>query len=128
MTSSIDILRIRRDLGRRWWSPPQEFGPDGWSMRGSDDSSSIIITCANHEGTEYLHASIAREERLPSYADLVHLHAAVWGTTGWSYQVFPPHSEHVNIHPHALHLWGRLDGEAVLPKFAAVLEGIGRSI
>jgi hypothetical protein len=31
--------------------------------------------------------------------------------------VFAPPSEHVNIHDHALHLWGRLDGARVLPDF-----------
>lgn len=131
MTTHIDILRVRKSLGRHWWSPPERFGPDGWRMLGDDGTSSIIITCAAHgdaEPIEYVHASIAREERLPSYPDLVQLHHAVWGTKGWAYQVFAPKADHVNIHPHALHLWGRLDGEPVLPVFGLELANGTRSI
>jgi hypothetical protein len=39
---------------------------------------------------------------------------------GWSYQVFAPPSQHVNIHEHALHLWGRVDGTNVLPSFGVL--------
>ncbi|MCW2757013.1 MAG: hypothetical protein JWO46_759, partial [Nocardioidaceae bacterium] len=49
--------------------------------------------------------------------DLVYLHHAVWGSTGWSYQVFAPAEDHVNIHSFALHLWGHLDGSPALPNF-----------
>jgi hypothetical protein len=48
---------------------------------------------------------------------LVMLHLGVFGRRRWAYQVFVPESEHVNIHPHALHLWGRADGTNALPNF-----------
>ena len=38
---------------------------------------------------------------------------------GWAYQVFAPPWAHINIHPNALHLWGRLDGANVLPDFGS---------
>ncbi len=78
---------------------------------------SVIISCAEHDGVEYLHASIAGDE-LPSYAELVALHRAVFDS-GYAYQVFAPPAQHVNIHECALHLWGRLDGRPVLPEFGA---------
>lgn len=46
-------------------------------------------------------------------------HAAVWGESGWAYQCFAPAVDHVNIHEHALHLWGLLSGEPLLPNFGA---------
>jgi len=125
--SSVDILAIRKALGRDTWGPPLAFGPDGWRMSGSDAASSVIVTVAWHDVAEFIHASIARADHLPSYGDLVELHQAVWRGKGWAYQVFAPSAEHVNIHPHALHLWGRLDGKPVLPEFAGVINGM-RSI
>lgn len=124
MATHVDALRLRRVFGRDLWDVPTPAGPDGWSMVRRDHTGSIIVTCAAHEyrdGTgdvrEYVHASIAWEDRDPTYAELVQLHRAVWGKTGWAFQVFAPTSDHVNIHSHALHLWGRLDGTRMHPNF-----------
>jgi hypothetical protein len=118
VTTNIDILTVRRVLGRDVWSPPRPFGPDGWNLVRGDPEGSVIVTCADGEdGVEWVHASIAYADQMPSYEDLVLLHRAVWKGKGWAYQVFTPDSDHVNIHEHALHIWGRLDGSPVLPDF-----------
>lgn len=117
----MDALRLRRVMGRDVWSPPAPFGPDGWQLSDSGSSSSVIVTCSEQsDGIEWVHASIARRDVMPSHDDLTLLHRAVWGERGYAYQVFAPASQHVNIHEHALHLWGRLDGRAVLPEFGAL--------
>jgi hypothetical protein len=115
MATSFDVLTIRRRLGRSNWAAPRPFGPDGWSFMNLDGHASVIVSCAPADGEDWVHASIARDE-MPTYADLKMLHDAVFGD-GWAYQVFAPPSEHVNIHEHALHLWGRLDGKPALPDF-----------
>lgn len=119
--TSFDILGIRRRLGRSDWAAPKPFGPDGWTFTHHSGASSIILTCAPHGGDEWVHASIAHRAVMPTYADLKLLHLAVF-EDGWSYQVFAPPSDHVNIHEHALHLWGRVDGKPALPDFT---EGMG---
>jgi hypothetical protein len=121
MTTSFAPLVIRRKLGRGDWSAPVEFGPDGWRLLRLDGRRSVLVTCAEHDGVEWVHASIAGEE-LPSYYELKALHDAVFDD-GYAYQVFTPRDRHVNIHEHALHLWGRLDGQPALPEF-----GVGGSI
>jgi len=87
----------------------------------ADRSASIIISVApwlqDGVATNWVHASISRSAVMPSYEDLVRLKASVWGPDGEAYQVFAPVREHVNIHEHALHLWGRADGKGVLPRF-----------
>jgi hypothetical protein len=117
--TSIDPLRLVTEYGSRWYEPPQRFGPDGWTMRRLDRRTSIIVTVADWNDVEWVHASIAHVDRMPDYPDLVRLHRAVWGSAGFAYQVFAAADEHVNIHKHALHLWGRLDGSNVLPDFGA---------
>jgi len=121
MATTLSPLQIRRQLGRSNWSTPIPFGPDGWKLQRLDGTGSVIVTSAEHDGCDWVHASIARPHEMPTYADLKVLHAAVFGA-GWAYQVFAPPSDHVNIHEHALHLFGRLDGEPVLPDFT---EGTG---
>lgn len=118
MSTSLDALRIRKVLGRKIWSPPEPFGPDGWRFVTNDKRGSIVVTCADREdGTEYVHASIAWTDRMPSYAEMCLLHTAVFGD-GYAYQAFVPRAYHVNIHSYALHLWGRLDGGPILPEFS----------
>lgn len=83
------------------------------------DRTSIIVSDAPLRGpdrvlTSWTHVSMTRRDSVPSYDDLCALHAAVW-PDGWAYQMFAPPSHHVNIHPYALHLWGRSDGRPVLP-------------
>ena len=112
---NVDALRLRRVLGRTVYGPPVPFGEDGWRLVRVDGEGAVIVTVADQvDGVEWVHASISRRDVDPSYADLKLLHRAVFGG-GWAYQVFPPQSEHVNIHDHALHLFGRLDGAPALP-------------
>lgn len=120
MPTTMDPLRIRRRLDRKIWAPPTEFGPDGWRYLTYDRNIEILVSYAPHPtdgGTEWLHASIVRADRMPDYHDLTFLHRAVFAGGGYAYQVFAPPSQHVNIHDQCLHLWGRLDGQPVLPEF-----------
>jgi hypothetical protein len=121
VASPLNALAIRRRLGRTDWAAPLAFGPDGWGFQHRTVHGSVLITCADHDGEEWIHASIAWDGHMPTYADLKHLHGAVFADR-WAYQVFAPPSDHVNIHRHALHLFGRLDGKAALPDFT---EGTG---
>lgn len=118
MTSNVNALNLRRVFGREGWLPPEPFGPDGWRMVARAGDASVIASCAELDGTEWLHASIARRDVMPSYADLCLLHQAVF--RGYAFQVFAPPAKHVNIHQYALHLWGRLDGATPLPDFGAL--------
>lgn len=119
MTATVDGLRLRKALGREQWQAPEPFGPDGWRMVSRAGDCSVIVTTAEFEGATWTHASRTAPDRVPTYEEMIELHRAVWGETGYSYQVQAPLAQHVNIHPNALHLWGRADGRAVLPEFAS---------
>jgi len=119
--TSMDALKIRQRLGRTEWAVPMPFGPDGWSIDRKDGTARIIVTLGptpDLRDGAWLHASISTKDRMPTYEELVMMHKAVW-PNGWAIQVFAPPSDHVNIHPFALHLWGRLDGRIFFPNFGA---------
>lgn len=115
----VDGLHLRRSLGRDQWKPPEPFGL-GWRIDRRDGTARVIVDCADHFGADWRHASISRPDRLPDYDDLRLLHAAAFPPGGWAYQVFAPDTAHVNIHAHALHLWGMCDGRPALPNFGAL--------
>ena len=117
MTGTLDALGIRRRLGRDTWRAPQEFGPDGWMFNHADGNGRIIVTASDFPempGVDIIHASVSFTDRIPGYADLTALHRAVW-PDGHALQCFVPPSEHINIHDHTLHLWGRADGQRLWP-------------
>jgi hypothetical protein len=129
---AIDVLAVRRRLGRDQWGPPT-ISPDGAAAKliRSDGLRMIVLSAATYpddpDRTVWTHASIAvhgptdihgpHPVDLPGYDDLVMLRHAVWGDTGWAFQVFAPPSGHVNI-TQVLHLWGRADGARTHPDFA----------
>jgi hypothetical protein len=114
--SSLAPLAIRKRLHPAVWGPPSEFGPAGWLFQNRTEIGQVIVSVADHGDGDWVHASVAFRDRLPDYGELVVLHRAAFGD-GYAYQVFAPTSRHVNLHEHALHLWGRRDGTNVLPDF-----------
>lgn len=98
--------------------------PDGWTrdFRAEQmsegqmaawvhrDGRSVILTAGlQPDGRWWLHVSVARPDRMPTYADLQDLKAFWIGGDLQALQVFPPRAKHVNIHRFCLHLWACLD-------------------
>lgn len=114
--------RIRRELGPHWRQVAAPV-PPALAFINDRSQASVVVTSAPYDGVEWIHASIAKAGQMPDYADLKLLHVAVFGD-GWAYQVFTPAARHINIHPYALHLWGRSDGQSVLPDFTMGMDTI----
>lgn len=101
--------------------------PVGWTQlqRSSDGASYnhsnglvAIVTVANElDGKRWVHLSVSRAARLPSWDDLTSARDAFLGPEALAVQVLAPKSRHINIHAHCLHLWKCLDGDPV-PDFA----------
>lgn len=60
----------------------------------------------------WLHVSFSREDRLPSYRDLMKIKDLFFGDV-LAIQIFPKPENHVNIHPNCLHLWACEDQELI---------------
>lgn len=122
--TEFNALDIRRRLGRQNFGPPRDFGPSGFVYDGLREPLRILVSQGpapeGGDPEDWLHASISHRDRMPSYDELQMMHRAVWGETGWAYQVFAPLANHINIHERVLHLWGRVDGRAELPNFGVL--------
>lgn len=64
----------------------------------------------------WIHVSFSRKDRMPSYDDTCLIKRVFIGEERKAIQVFPPRSEHFNLHKYCLHLWHCLDGDG-LPDF-----------
>jgi hypothetical protein len=76
----------------------------------------IMSAAVEQDGKVWIHASVARPDRIPSYEELVEVKNLFIGPGRKAVQIFAPMREHVNIHPNCLHLWACFDGDP-LPDF-----------
>ena len=86
-----------------------------WEKIG-DDLIVLVSQSLEADDRMWLHASLSRPTRLPSWSDLRRVKDAFIGKDKKAVQVFPADSEYVNMHPNVLHLFHCLDGD-VLPDF-----------
>lgn len=97
------------------WTYIQAFG-DGYTCRHRSGLR-VIASGAEYEGREWLHVSLSREDRIPSYDDIKHAKETFIGNGRWAAQLFPPVDQHVNIHQFCLHLWCPATGALPWPNF-----------
>src|SRR5689334_6529505 len=68
----------------------------------ADDGRSALISGAIQEdGKPWLHVSVARQNRMPSYKDLTDVKATFIGRDRKAILVFAAAKDHINLHPYA---------------------------
>lgn len=66
----------------------------------------IIASDAVDEASEgWEHVSVSTRRRIPNWIEMSFVKSLFWPDDEWVVQFHPPTSEHVNNHPHCLHLW-----------------------
>jgi hypothetical protein len=100
--------------------------PDGWTIvQAWGDGNAykyrsglrVLVTTAPFDGRDWMHISVSREDRMPTWDDLKHAKSTFAGDSRYAYQIIPPAERHINLHPFCLHLWVPLTGEPPLPDF-----------
>ena len=86
-------------------------------VSGSLGISVILSGNTEQDGKRWLHLSLARRSRLPSWEEVRLVKDLFLGKERLAVQVLPPASRYININPHCLHLWSCVDGDPV-PDFA----------
>lgn len=94
---------------------PLEYLPFRYVGNVGSAQGLLVICTATRErdGKRWLHASMSRRARLPSYEDMCLVKDVFVGRERLALQVFARSSQHVNINPFVLHLWSCLDGDPV---------------
>ena len=84
----------------------------GWEFNGL-----IILASAGEydDGKEWLHVSVSRKNRLPTYEELTRIKRDFIGDDKKAVFVLPEKEKHVNIHNYCLHLF--YSAENPLPDF-----------
>lgn len=90
-------------------------------MRAWEHNGLRIIASAGEydDGREWLHVSVSRKSRVPSYDELTRIKRDFIGDDKKAVLVLPEKKNHVNIHDYCLHLF--YSAENPLPEFSAGL-------
>lgn len=125
-----DVANIEALVPERAWIAPFLVKREGWTretptgngatFRSKTRGLFVMVSGAVElDGRRWIHVSVSRRDRLPSYDDLALVKRAFIGDERKALQVFAPSSEHYNLHAFCLHLWCCLDGDG-LPDFRAM--------
>jgi len=79
--------------------------------------TTVFITGADLDGKRWLHFSIAKPSRLPTWQELVGAKNLFLGEETLAILPFVPKSRWISIHDFCLHLWRCVDGDPI-PDFA----------
>ena len=83
------------------------------------DSIFMHIVASSGEGWD--HVSVSRRNRCPNWPEMEHVKRLFFRDDEVAMQLHVPPSEHVNNHPHCLHLWRPLD--AGIPRPPSIFVG-----
>lgn len=86
----------------------------GRTWVGKTNGLRVSVSVDEINKVQWLHLSVSRKSRTPSYDDLVLVRRLCFGETEPAYMVFPRREEHRNFMPYCLHLWSCL-GKAPFP-------------
>jgi hypothetical protein len=108
-------VSVETRLGNEW-TRLQE-GADGEMWISSGGLKVIWSAAVELDGRAWLHVSVSRPDRIPSYSDMTRVKSLFIGDDRYAYSVWPAREAHVNIHERCLHLWAVLEGDEPLPDF-----------
>ncbi len=81
----------------------------------------VIATNGDHVAAElppeyaWEHVSVSLPNRTPNWYEMNFIKDLFWLETETVVQFHVPKSEHINLHPHCLHLWRPVNGEIPRP-------------
>lgn len=96
--------------------PPPGIGGESVAAWMRADGLAVIGAIEHHEmGGRWIHVSLSRRNRLPSWADVRDVKDLFVGRDRTAVQVLPREELYVNEHPHCFHLWSCLDSPQMVP-------------
>jgi len=112
------------------WDPATKDRPGWKKVMAAEDGAAyqnstgivVIISGEIHDCKAWIHVSLSRKGRMPTYEDIALVKRAFIGDDEKAIMVLPDKAHHVNLHPYCLHLFNCIDGDG-LPEFSAIVAG-----
>jgi hypothetical protein len=91
---------------------PQGHPLEGLRIYSRKGGLQVLFSADNMEGDgkTWLHVSLSRETKLPSYEDMCIVKSLFVGDERVAIQILPTRKDWININPTVLHLWSAIEG------------------
>jgi hypothetical protein len=97
---------------RHWgWAGDETCG--AFELPSPIDKSGLRVVASSGEGWD--HVSVSRVNRCPNWQEMEYVKRMFFRDNETAMQLHVPPSDHLNLHPHCLHLWRPLDQEIPRP-------------
>ena len=114
-------MRLLRELEpfRQWRLELEHYGATGddfggvFTVPSPIDRKPLRIVASAGDGWD--HVSVSRHKRTPNWHEMDYVKRLFFKEDETAMQLHVPATEHVNNHPHCLHLWRPLDTEISRP-------------
>ena len=91
--------------------PPGNIAARSWSHKIIQDMHVMRSRSILENGEEWIHISVSRSDRLPSWVELVKIRDEFLGEMKEAYHVIPSKDDYVNVHRYCLHIWSPMNGK-----------------
>lgn len=82
------------------WGPEDLGGCFRFAVAGGGE---LRVMAANGDGWD--HVSVSRADRIPSWTEMEAMKRVFFKPDEIAYQLHVPAEDHINHHPHCLHIW-----------------------
>ena len=80
-----------------------DFGDAGDPENGWFQIMEFSVCVSSGKGWD--HVSVSRPDRVPTWNEMESLRLMFFGPDSTVMQLHVPRTDHINVHPHCLHLW-----------------------
>ena len=107
MRKIVDVqsAKLRRPVPSRWEAIRNGQFPQSLFLVEPGGLRVMLTTDVMQDGSRWLHVSVSRETKLPSWDDLKTVKDEFVGRANEAIQVLPADRDYVNLHQFCLHLW-----------------------
>jgi hypothetical protein len=108
-----------RDVERTLYGANGDAHAGVFAFHSPKDLKPLRVIASSGEGWD--HVSVSRAERTPTWEEMEFIKRKFFADHETAMQLHVPPGEHVNCHPHCLHLWRPHDVE--IPRPPAIMVG-----
>jgi hypothetical protein len=102
----------RRDArATHGWSGDETCG--AFEVPSPIDKAPLMIVASSGNGWD--HVSVSRANRCPNWPEMTHVRRLFFRDDETVMQLHVPEADHINVHPHCLHLWRPQQAEIPRP-------------
>lgn len=92
---------------------PGDEGNGCFKVKSPIDNGELRVLASSGMGWD--HVSVSRANRCPNWPEMEHVKHLFFRDNETAMQLHVPPSDHINCHPHCLHLWRPQDAEIPRP-------------